>query len=292
MDRQQPLPERRSIRLSQYDYSRSGYYFVTICTQGKRCLFGVVREGQMKLNYAGAAIAEAVSTIQRGHADALVVGATGTRIHSLKTIHGVLQEPLAADRPDPTEMSRPFDASRDGMVMGEGAAAIFCETLEHADRRGANVLGEIVGYGTSAVGPRQGSDFMKTAIANALAAALRDSDRQSVGHVHAHGLATPEGDRREAEAIAEFFGTPDQQPPVTTAKGHFGNLGAGSAMVQVVASLLSLGETLFPIRNLVNLDPRCPIRAVTNRQTPAGNEFVSLAVSPQGQASAVRIRKP
>ncbi len=239
----------------------------------------------------GAAIAEAVSTLQRGHADALVVGATGTRIHPLRTIHAALQESLAADRSDPSGMSRPFDRSRDGMVLGEGAAAIFCETLEHAERRGARILGEIVGSGTTAVGPRQGNDFLKIAIKNALKAALGETEPRSVGHIHAHGMATRDRDRWEAEAIAEVFGDPDRQPPVTTAKGHIGNLGAGSAMVEIIASLMALGGQLFPIRNLDELDPQCPIRAVVDDQVAAGDEFVSASISPQGQASAVRIRR-
>lgn len=238
----------------------------------------------------GAAIAEAVSTIRRGHADALVVGATGTRIHPLKTVHASLQESLAADRPDPATMSRPFEAGRDGMVLGEGAAALMCESLEHAEARGATILGEVVGHGTTAVGPRQGADFLKKAIANALNAAIGDADRDSIGHIHAHAIGSVERDRREAEAIAEVFGPPENQPPVTSAKGHLGNLGAGSAMVQIASSLLALGGELFPIRNLDELDPRCPIRAVTDSKTAAGNEFISTGFSPQGQSSAVRIR--
>ncbi len=238
----------------------------------------------------GAAIAEAVSTIRRGHADALVVGATGTRIHPLRTVHASLQEPLAADRPDPATMSRPFDAGRDGMVLGEGAAALMCEALDHAEARGATILGEVVGHGTTAVGPRQGADFLKKAIANALNAAIGDGDRDAIGHIHAHAMGAVEGDRREAEAIAEVFGPPESQPPVTSVKGHLGNLGAGSAMVQIASSLLALGGQLFPIRNLDELDPRCPIRAVTDPETAAGDEFVSTGFSPQGQASAVRIR--
>lgn len=238
----------------------------------------------------GAAIAEAVSTIRRGHADALVVGATGTRIHPLRTVHASLQEPLAADRPDPATMSRPFETGRDGMVLGEGAAALMCESLEHAEARGATILGEVVGHGTTAVGARQGADFLKKAIANALNAAIGDADRDAIGHIHAHAMGSVEGDRREAEAIAEVFGPPESQPPVTGVKGHLGNLGAGSAMVQIASSLLALGGGLFPIRNLDELDPRCPIRAVTDPETAAGNEFISTGFSPQGQASAVRIR--
>ncbi len=240
---------------------------------------------------AGAALSEAYSTINRGHADILVVGSTGSRIHPLRTLHASLQEELAANRDDPTTMSRPFDTSRDGSVLGEGAAALVCETLEHAQQREATILGEIVGHGSSAAGPGAVDEYLKLAFVNVLRGALNGSDPKSIGHIHAHGLSTPSADQQEASAIAEVFGAASDQPPVTTLKGHIGNLGAGGGMVEVVASLRALGGSLFPIRNCAQLDPECPINACVDAQTPAGEEFVSVNVTPQGQASAVRIRK-
>ena len=239
---------------------------------------------------AGAALAEAYSTINRGHADVLVVGATGSRIHPLRTLHASLQEKLASNRADPTTMSRPFDTSRDGSVVGEGAAAMICETLEHAENRGAPVLGELVGYASSAVGPLAGDDYLRRAFANVLRGALGDADPKSIGHIHAHGLATQECDRCEANAIVEVFGPPQDQPPVTSAKGHIGNLGAGGGMVETIASLKSLGGELFPIRNLQQLDSECPIHACTGGM-PAGNGFINVNITPQGQASAIHIRR-
>lgn len=240
---------------------------------------------------AGAAVAEAYSTISRGHADALVVGSTGSRIHPLRTLHASLQENLASNQDDPTTMSRPFDASRDGSVVGEGAGALICESLEHAEQRGATILGEVVGYGSSAVGPKAGEHFLKTAFVNVLRRALGEEDAKAIGHIHAHGLSTPESDQQEAQAIAEVFGSPAEQPPVTTAKGHMGNLGAGGGMVEMIASLRSLGADLFPIRNLNELDSSCPINACTDSSTPAGDQFINVNVTPQGQASAIRIRR-
>jgi len=244
-----------------------------------------------------AAIAEGTSTILRGHADALVVGSTGSRIHPLRTLHASTQEPLAADRDDPAEMSRPFDSTRDGGVLGEGAASLLCESRVHAEARDANILGEVIGCGTSAVGPAGGPRPIQVAIANALRAALRSATaaghgKTPIGHIHAHGLSDIEIDRDEANAIAEVFGDVAGQPPVTTAKGHFGNLGAGGGMVEIIASLLCLGGNLFPIRNLKTLDPNCPINAVIEgNTTPAGDSFLSVNVSPQGQAAAVWIRR-
>lgn len=240
---------------------------------------------------AGAATAEAFSTIQRGHADSLIVGATGSRIHPLRTLHAAMQEQLASTRDDHTTMSRPFDQSRDGSVLGEGAGAMLLESYEHAIKRGAKILGEVMGYGSSAVGGAAGENYLQRAIANALRSALGDADPASIGHIHAHGLGTVEGDQQEASAIADVFGSVSQQPPVTTAKGHFGNLGAGSGMVEMVASVLALGGELFPIRNLSSLDEHCHINACGASGVAAGDSFISVNVTPQGQASAIRIQR-
>lgn len=239
---------------------------------------------------AGAAIAESYSTLSRGHADALVVGATGSRIHPLRTLHAAMQEKLASNRDDPTTMSRPFDSDRDGSVVGEGAGAMICETLEHASRRGAKIIGEVVGYGSSAVGESFGNNHLQVAIENVLRAALGSESPDAIGHLHAHGLGTVESDQMEATAIANVFGPTEKQPPVTTAKGHVGNLGAGGGMVEIIASLKSLGGTLFPIVNCDSPDPSCPINLVRDDSSAAGDQFISVNVTPQGQASAVRIK--
>ena len=240
---------------------------------------------------AGTALAEAHSTIERGHADVLIVGSTGSRIHPLRTLHASMQEQIASPCDDPTTMSRPFDQSRDGSVLGEGAAAIICESIDHAKSRGANIIGEVVNYASSAVGPSAGSSHIQTAVANVLRGALGDADPKSIGHIHAHGLSTPESDAQEATAIASVFGATGDQPPVTTAKGHFGNLGAGGGMVELVASLTALGGDLFPIRNLDQLDSDCPINACTDAGVSAGENFINVNVTPQGQASAVHVRR-
>lgn len=239
---------------------------------------------------AGAALSEAYSTIARGHADVLVVGSTGSRIHPLRSLHADMQETLASNQDDPATMSRPFSNGRDGSVLGEGAGAMVCETLEHALARGAHILGEIVGYGSSAVGPAFGADYLKTALVNVLRSALGKESPSDIGHIHAHGLGTVECDSQEAAAINTVFGPPQSQPPVTTAKGHFGNLGAGGGMVETIASLKTLGDKLFPILNCDAAAEDCPINACVDASTPAGNQFINVNITPQGQASAIRIR--
>ncbi len=239
---------------------------------------------------SAAALAEAYTTLQRGHSDVILVGATGSRIHPFRTMHASMQEDLASDRDDPTAMSRPFDSGRDGGVLGEGAGALILETLEHARGRGATILGEILGYGSSTVVAGVSAEFQRQALKNVMRAAMRGAT--SIGHIHAHGLGTVSGDVQEADAINDVFGKGPDSPPVVAAKSHFGNLGAGGGMVEVVASLAALRHgTLFPTLNYTDPDPRCKIRVTTDARTPAGDSFVSVNVTPQGQAAAIRIAR-
>lgn len=241
---------------------------------------------------ANLAVAEAYSTISRGSADAIIAGATGTRVHPLRSIHVVLQEPIANGSDDPTKLSRPFDKDRTGLVLGEGAGAIMLEELETAKARGANILGEVVGYGSSTVTNRAGVPQAEVALKNVILQALRTSGLgvDEVGHVHAHGLSTKECDAAEASAISLAFADRRSPVPVTAAKSYFGNLGAGSGIVEIVASLLAIqnGE-LFPILNHQHTADDCPI-TVAQQGGAAGDSFININVSPQGQAGAIAVR--
>jgi len=239
------------------------------------------------------ALGEAAFTISRGHAEFMVVGATGTRILPMNAIHAIQQEEVAGNGVAPAAASRPFDRNRSGMVLGEGAAALVLEEMESALARGAQILGEVIGWSSSAVADRRGVADRRTALANVLRGVLRSAGRNpsDVGHVHAHGVATRSGDAAEAAAICDVLGSPDKQPPVTAAKSHFGNLGAGSALVELIVSLLALKENVLPsILNYEQPDPDCPIRAAKQGDA-AGNSFINLSVTPQGQASAVMVAK-
>lgn len=243
---------------------------------------------------SNAAIAEAVTIIRRGIADAFVTGSTGSRIHPLRSIHVSLQEQLA-DRNsdvaggDPAKACRPFDKDRSGVVMGEGAGVMILESLEFAQDRGATIYGEVIGYGSSAVTRPDGGADYKTAISNAIMMALEVAgvEASSIGHVHAHGAASQRCDVEEAVAIAQHF--PDT--PVTAAKSYMGNLGAGSGMVESIASLMAMqNDSLFPILNCESVDDACPIRPANSAEKP-GDSFINLNVTPQGQATAVIIAR-
>lgn len=248
-----------------------------------------VREASANLS-----VAEATTIIQRGSADIMISGSTGSRIHPLRTVHLVLQEQLAdrnteAAGGDPVKACRPFDKDRSGMVLGEGAGVVILEELSSAQKRGANILGEVVGYGSSSVASRQGVGDYKTAFSNVLQGALETSGLQpkDVGHVHAHGLSSPKCDHEEAEAIKSIMG----QTPVTAAKSYMGNLGGGSGMIEMISSMLAIqNDSLFPILNCDSLGDDCPITAVREKGTSPGDSFISTSITPQGQASSIAIR--
>ena len=240
------------------------------------------------------AIGEAVTIIRRGSADAFVTGSTGSRIHPLRTIHVSLQEQLAdrnsaAAGGDASKACRPFDKDRNGMVMGEGAGVMILESLESAQARSAKIHGEVIGYGSSAVTRSDGAADFRASLSNAIHLALNVAEvsADSIGHVQAHGIGSQRCDVEEAQAIAEHF----PQTPVTAAKSYMGNLGAGSGMVESIASVLSLENNhLLPILNCDSIDPECKIRAAVSGESP-GDSFINLNVTPQGQASAVIIRR-
>jgi 3-oxoacyl-[acyl-carrier-protein] synthase II len=241
------------------------------------------------------AIGEAFRVIARNHADVMIAGATGTRVHPMKAIHAKLSEELAPSSESPQRACRPFDRHRTGMVLGEGAAAIVLEELEHAQARGAVIYGEVAAASSSAVADRRLNARRDLALANAMRAALREADCSpaAIGHIHAHGLGTRQGDTDEARAIVEVFGPQASRVPVTAAKSYFGNLGAASGMIELIASTLALGRNkLFPILNYETPDPECPIAAVTGQTASPGASFLNLNTTPQGQASCVIVRRP
>jgi 3-oxoacyl-[acyl-carrier-protein] synthase II len=240
------------------------------------------------------AIAEAYCTIERGHADLMIAGATGTRVHPGRTLHVVLQEQIAKDASDPAAMSRPFDNNRSGQVIGEGAAAIILEELAHAQKRGAKILGEVIGFGSSSVSSVRGAGDLYQSARNAILQALRTSrlTPEGVGHFNAHGLATTRSDQEEARAIHDAFSRRSKPLPVVACKSYFGNLGAGGGVVELIASVLALNHgRLFRTLNYETPDPDCPIHVVSRDDQPPGDSFISLNLTPQGQASAVVVRQ-
>lgn len=247
-----------------------------------------VREASSNL-----AVAEAYCTVERGQADVMLSGATGSRVHPIRTVHVALQEELAIENGDPSKMSRPFDAGRTGMVVAEGAATMMLEEYEHAQARGAKMLAEVVGYGSSAVIDRQSRAKRGEALVNAMRQALRSARMtpDQIGHVHAHGISTVQGDRDEARAISEVFGERAEAVPVVALKSYIGNVGAAGGALELIASIVALREgTLFSTLNYETPDPECPLSIVQVGDVPAGSSVMNINVTPQGQSSALIVR--
>ena len=215
------------------------------------------------------AIGEAFRTIQRGHANMMVAGATGTRILPMQAIHALQTEQMAAENCDPAKASRPFDKNRTGMVAGEGAGMIVLEEYESAKARGATIYAEVAR-------PRQRErGRCETRTANATSrstarcsAALRDAG-QDAGRRRPHQrprprarpTATPTKPARSAKCSAPRA----DKVPVTALKSYFGNLGAGSGVVELIASVLALREGRLPrVLNYETPDPACALAVVTD----------------------------
>jgi 3-oxoacyl-[acyl-carrier-protein] synthase II len=220
----------------------------------------------------------------------MVAGATGTRILPMQAIHALQTEQMAAENGDPARASRPFDRGRTGMVAGEGSGMVVLEELSSAKARGATIYAEIRGLGSANVSDKRLVGKCDVALARAMRAALSDANASTsdVGHINAHGLSTVDRDADEARAIREVFGPLADRLPVTAPKSYFGNLGAGSGVVELISSVLALRSGRLPrVLNYTTPDPACPVAAVANDSTPAGRSFLNLSVTPQGQAAVL-----
>ena len=243
------------------------------------------------------AVGEAWATIQRGMADAMLAGATGSSVGPLRALHAagyILQAPAEASSngAPPATACLPFDLRRRGTVMGEGAAAVMLEERSRALDRGAVIYGEVLGYASS-MAARAGVGDVRRAVANAARAALANAGctPEDVGHIHAHGLGTQHADREEAAAIRAALGARAAQVPVVAGKGYWGNMGAAGGMVELIASLKSMqDQRLFPILGCDQPDEACGLNLVRTSEVPAGNAVLNLSFAPNGQASALVVR--
>ena len=220
------------------------------------------------------AIGEATRLIRYGEADVVLAGGAECCITPTAMAAFARMTALSGRNDDPKRASRPFDAARDGFVMGEGAAALVLESWDHAVARGAHIYGEIAGYGRNAdayhiTAPSPGGAGAAACMQLALDdAGLRPDD---IAHVNAHGTSTPLNDAAEAEAIHKVFG--DAAPPVTSTKGVTGHLIGAAGATEAVACLLAIANgEVPPTANLEQIgdDIRLDIVAGEPRAVAAG----------------------
>lgn len=215
------------------------------------------------------AIGDAVETIRRGSADAMIAGGSEASLVSLAMAGMNVMGALSTRNDDPQTASRPFDKDRDGFLMGEGAGILILEALEHAQARGANILCELNGYGTTddahhisapAENGAGAAMSMKLALENA---GLTVTD---IGYINAHGTSTPLNDKSETAAIKTVFGEQAYNIPVSSTKSMTGHLLGASGAVEAVFSIMAIRAGILPPTiNYQTPDPQCDLDCVPNQ---------------------------
>ena len=215
------------------------------------------------------AIGDAYRLIQMGLADVMVAGGAESAITPLGVAGFASAKALSFRNDDPTTASRPFDAERNGFVIGEGAGVIVLESLEHARARGAQILAEVVGYGMTCdahhiTSPTPGG----VGGAEAMRLALKDArlEPEAVDYVNAHGTSTQANDSNETSAIKSALGDRAYRIPVSSTKSMTGHLLGGSGGIEAVAAVVAIEHNLVPPTiNYQNPDPACDLDVVPNQ---------------------------
>jgi len=223
---------------------------VTACTSSTHCL------------------GEAAKSIRYGEADVMIAGGAEATVTELAMGGFASARALSTRNDDPEGASRPWDRDRDGFVLGEGAGAAVLEEYEHAKARGANIYGELAGYGVSAdayhmTAPSEDGDGAFRCMRNA----LRDAGlgTESIDYINAHGTSTPLGDVAETRAVKRLLGERAKQVAVNSTKSMTGHLLGAAGGVEGVFTVLALREQVSPPTiNLQNPDPECDLDYVPN----------------------------
>lgn len=245
-----------------------------------------IRFGAKGINYvttaacasAANAIGESFEAIRRGVADVIISGGSEAPILSMAVAGFNACRALSTRNEDPERASRPFDAQRDGFVMGEGGIVLVLEELEHALGRGVAILAEVVGYGSTCdayhvSAPSPGGEGAARAMRAALASAgLQPGD---VDYINAHGTSTPLNDVAETQSIKTVFGEHAYRVPISSTKSMVGHLLGAAGAIEAVASIQTIVTgTIHPTINYEFPDPECDLDYVPNRPRQANVRVV------------------
>ncbi len=217
------------------------------------------------------AIGDAAEIIRRGAADVMVAGGAEAGITDYAVAAFANAKALTGRNDDPVGASRPFDADRDGFLIGEGAAVLVLEERSKAEARAATILAEVAGYGMSADGyhmtlPRPGG----MGAAKAMQSALADAGLERVDYINAHGTSTPANDATETAAIKTVFGDEAHSIPVSSTKSMTGHMLGGAGAIEALFSILAMREGILPPTiNYETPDPECDLDYVPNEARKA-----------------------
>jgi 3-oxoacyl-[acyl-carrier-protein] synthase II len=219
------------------------------------------------------AIGDAFKIIQRCDAEVMIAGGSEAAITPMGVGGFAAMRALSTRNDEPQRASRPFDAQRDGFVVGEGAGVLILESLEFAQRRDARIIAEVAGYGMSGdafhiTQPAEGGDGAYRVTLATLKDAKISPDE--VSYVNAHGTSTPIGDAIETEALKRVFGERAKKVPVSSTKSMTGHLLGGAGGLEAGISVLALRDQILPPTiNYENPDPACDLDYVPNKARKA-----------------------
>jgi 3-oxoacyl-[acyl-carrier-protein] synthase II len=223
------------------------------------------------------AIGDAFKIIQRSDADVMIAGGTEAAITPMGVGGFAAMRALSTRNDEPQRASRPFDAERDGFVVGEGAGVLILESLDFAQKRGAKIIAEIVGYGMSGdayhiTQPAEGGDGgYRVAMAAIKDAKITPND---VSYVNAHGTSTPIGDAIETAALKRVFGERAKKVPISSTKSMTGHLLGGAGGLEAGISVLALRDQILPpTANYENPDPACDLDYIPNHSRKAAVHY-------------------
>ncbi len=207
------------------------------------------------------AISNATKTIMLGGADKMLVVGAEAAICDVGVGGFAAMKALSTRNDDPKRASRPFDANRDGFVMGEGAGALVLEEYESAKKRGAKIYAEVIGFGESGDANHITTPVMDGPL-RAMKAAYKMAGEPKIDYVNAHGTSTPANDKNETAAIKELFGS--DVPPVSSTKGQIGHCLGAAGAIEAIISIMAMRDSIIPPTiNYETKDENCDLDYVT-----------------------------
>lgn len=227
------------------------------------------------------AIGEAFRQVKEGRAKVMIAGGSEASVNEIG-IAGFAALTALSQATDPLKASLPFDKARQGFVLGEGGATLVLEELEHAQKRGANILGEIVGYGaTSDAYHITSPDPTGAGAARAMELAIKEAgiSPNEISYINAHGTATHANDEGESRAINQVFGS-DSNVRVSSTKGMTGHLLGAAGAIEAVLTVAALQKGQLPLNiGCFNQDPKCSVNLVTAENSDASNARYAISNS-------------